>query len=281
MTQIYVTTLAALLECIGNFEREAKTWRGPMAEKRRAELSVLLRAACDACTELRLHSAEKQALRTIFRVVEGNCSYTEFGSLMGELKTRIHEDLADRVFFCVANGQKVERFFVRAPPDGTGATGQLMFRDIREVFDPAIVAAFPEARGDLAEAANCLLFALHSAAIFHLMRVVEVGVVRMARLAGIEDPKASWGAVLKRVEGYVLRTKYEELPPDARRHIAFLRDILPRMQAIQHAWRNPLSHVESDLTVPRGRVSEETAWEIMNAVNIFMRLLAAELPASG
>jgi hypothetical protein len=151
-------------------------------------------------------------------------------------------------------------------------------KHIDEIFDPVICTAFPEAIEDLQEAAYCLLFCRHSAAIFHLMRVIEAGVLRMARLAGIQDPKPSWGAILKRIETYALRTKHDDLLPETNQHIAFLREVLPRMQAIQHAWRNPISHVEQDLTVPHGRASGDTAGEIMGAVNMFMRLVALELP---
>jgi hypothetical protein len=37
--------------------------------------------------------------RMATRILQQNCTFAEFSQMLGELRTRIHEDLQDRVFF--------------------------------------------------------------------------------------------------------------------------------------------------------------------------------------
>jgi hypothetical protein len=117
----------------------------------------------------------------------------------------------------------------------------------------------------------------YTACVFHLMRIVECAVLRLAKLAEIKDPKPSWGAVLSKLDKYAFRTDYKDLPPAVQPHIGIIKKLLPAMHAIQHAWRNKVSHVEDKL-IPADVFNETTALEVMNAVQVFMRMLAEELP---
>jgi hypothetical protein len=280
MIQVYVVKIAALLEWMTEAEREAKLWqRAPPveAQQRSSELTLLLRTAGDHCRHLGLRSADKQVFRMARRVQDGNCTFVEFSALLAELKNRILEDLEDQVFFCEQDGRKTQRFFKRGQHENGGDRPVMIEKDVREIFDPAVSAAFPEAIDDLQEACYCLLFARHTAAIFHLMRVIEFGLSKLTRFACLEDPKPSWGSMLRRLETLGHKTRHEDLPPAVKPHIDLVRGVLPALHAIQHAWRNRVSHVQQDLKVPDGRADEQMAWEIMNAVNMFMRLLSREL----
>ena len=93
--------------------------------------------------------------------------------------------------------------------------------------------------------------------MFHLMRVVQVGVMELAVIAGLKDPSPSWGSVLQFIEKLVLLTKHEDVDIHVRPHRKLLENVLPQMQAIQRAWRNKFSHVgtkiiptESGITGP-------------------------------
>ena len=54
---------------------------------------------------------------------------------------------------------------------------------------------------ELDEAAKCLALGRSTAAVFHLMRAMEVGIRSVARCLGIPDPlkpaERNWGSILK------------------------------------------------------------------------------------
>jgi hypothetical protein len=89
--------------------------------------------------------------------------------------------------------------------------------------------------------------------------------------------KPSWGAVLSKLDKYAYRTEHKDLPVPLQPHIDLIKKLLPKMHAIQHAWRNKVSHVEDKL-IPTNAITDDMALEIFNAVQAFMRMLAAELP---
>jgi hypothetical protein len=156
----------------------------------------------------------------------------------------------------------------------------LVFKDLEEIFDQKVLERFPEISDDVFDAAQCFIHYSSTACVFHLMRIVEVGVLKVARLADIQDPKPSWGAILSKLERLTQRTQYQDLPPSIQPHIGLIRKLLPKLHAIQHAWRNKVSHVENKL-IPTDAINEEVATEVMSAVQAFMRMLASELPEDG
>ncbi len=232
------------------------------------------------CEVLELSSSRKQ-MRTIWAEIRKaqnkqpsvTMTWETFASLLQQLRERISEDLEDRVFYCVS-ANTVSKFYTRS----SDQRQELEFKPADELFDPVILTRFPACMDDIEKACKCLVLMLYTACIFHLMRIVEIGVREVARLSGIVDPKPSWGAVLQKVEKIVLRTRFCEVEQSIQPHIPVLTDLLPRMQAIQHAWRNKVSHVEDKLIPIEGRIDVEVASEIMTAVQAFMRKLATDLP---
>ncbi|MFZ0318563.1 MAG: hypothetical protein WAL56_05505 [Candidatus Sulfotelmatobacter sp.] len=206
---------------------------------------------------------------------KGQMPLTELSTMVAELRIRLGEDLQDRVFFCITDPIRIQRFFKQCPDELF--QDHLIFKDLNEVFDPEVLRRFPEATDDIAGACDCYLHYCATASVFHLMRVVEVGVLRLARLADIKDPKPSWGAILSKLDKYAYRTDHKDLPAPLQPHIDLIKKLLPKMHAIQHAWRNKVSHVEDKL-IPTNAITDEMALEIFNAVQAFMRMLSTELP---
>ena len=82
----------------------------------------------------------------------------------------------------------------------------------------------------------------------------------------------------KKIEKLSLRTEYADLPPLVQPHIHFLRDILPRLQAVQHPTRNKVLHIENKLIPVSAEVNEEICWETWTATRALMRKVAVDLP---
>ena len=279
MIQVYAHVLVKLLQELRALEIQASEWTMcPPTPEQIAMAYSLLKSAKQCCVSLELPSANKQADRIKKWIDTRTCPPSEFSTLMAELRTRMNEDFEEMVFFCVSDRTRIRRFFQQCA-DANGIEGRLEFKRAHDLFDPIVVARFPHTAFDIEEAARCAVNLRATACVFHLMRVVEVGILALARMVGIEDPKPSWGAILGKLDKYAYHTKYEELPAKVQPHRELIRELLPTMHAIQYAWRNKVDHVENKL-IPIETITEQESDEIMVAVHGFMRLLADKFPPS-
>lgn len=283
MFQIYAAAFVALTEKLLELEKEVGSWQhSGITQESYDRMNVIIYRTEEGCETLDLSSAKKLIARMRTESAGGKegITYEDFRYMVTELRTRIKEDLQDKVFLCVSERSKIERFFAITNEEEyvkPTQMGILVPRAAHQLFHKSIVERFEETSDDITEACRCFVADRFTASVFHLMRVVEYGLLEVARLAEIDDPKPSWGAILERLEKLANKTKFEDLPNGVRPHIALIRELLPRMHAIQHAWRNKMLHVENKF-IPTGSVTEEIANDIMNSVEIFMKMLAVDLP---
>jgi hypothetical protein len=77
-------------------------------------------------------------------------------------------------------------------------------RQSKPLFGDNFALKFPSAAFDLDEAGKCLAFERPTAAVFHLMRLMEIGLKATARCLGIPDPikarERNWGEILRKIE---------------------------------------------------------------------------------
>lgn len=133
--------------------------------------------------------------------------------------------------------------------------------------------AFPSTELDVEEAAKCLALNRFTAVVFHLMRVMEIGLRVLGETLNDPrlDPKTNptWARILQRCQE-------EQAKPLAQRSDewrsseAFYSGVSARLMAVKDAWRNPTMHVEITYT-------EETSMDVYNHVQAFMRHLATKL----
>lgn len=283
MFQIYASAFVTLTEKLVELEKETETWQQFGVTKESYDrMNLIIYKAEEGCETLDLVSAKKliARMRAESAADKTGMSSQQFKYMVAELRIRIKEDLQDKVFLCVNQRSKIERFFVvtneeeyMEPTD----MGILVPRYAHQLFHKSIVERMEEVSDDIVEACRCFVADRFTASVFHLMRIVEYGLLEVARLAGIEDHKPSWGAVLDKLERLANKTKHDELPDSVKPNIGLIRELLPRMHAIQHAWRNKMLHVENKL-IPTDGVTEEIADDVMRSVEIFMKTLVSKLP---
>lgn len=290
MFQVFVNAYVSLMAELQTLETEImEEWTFPppirpprevptMQQKQEKLAHTLLRAEAYSQGLSFLSTTRQIArIRNRFNQEPRMVPHSELSVMIAELRVRISEDLQDRVFFAITDPIRIQKFFKRSTEEGTN--GYLIWKELDEIFDPKVVERFPQTYDDLSQACECIVHSLPTACVFHLMRVVEIGVLKVARLADIQDPKPSWGSILNRLDKLAHRTEYKDLPPCVQPHIELVKKLLPKLHAIQHAWRNKVSHVEDKL-IPTDSISGDDALEIMTAVQAFMRMLAAELPSA-
>ena len=235
--QVYAHVFVKLLDELRTLEEEAhKLDALPDGHPRIDYVEKVMRYIVGYCDALELSSARKQLrhMAQLWTRTNPPVSVQESISDIGQLRRRIDEDLEDRVFFCVQDTAAVRACF-KPEYNAEAKMFLLVSKHAHELFDANVVRRFPMASEDIEEAARCHLLARYTASVFHLMRVVEFGLLSVAELAEIKDPKPSWGAVLKKLEKYAFRMEFKDLPASVQPHIGLIKDLIPRMQAIQHA----------------------------------------------
>jgi len=151
-----------------------------------------------------------------------------------------------------------------------------------EPKDPLFGAEFntkyaSRGRFEVDEAAKCIAFGRPTAAVFHLMRVLEVGIRSIARCLNIPDPikpaERNWGKMLDAIKQSIAAkwpTAADRMSDDA---IVF-EGLLASLDAIKNPWRNSTMHVENKYT-------DDEAEHIFVAIKGFMKKLASRMDEEG
>jgi hypothetical protein len=165
--------------------------------------------------------------------------------------------------------------FLRVAPATRG------YLDNDALFGDVVKRSFPQAAEDLKEAGNCLAADCNTAAVFHLMRVVEWGLRDFCGRLGFRrvviDKKknkyapveyAQWDKILGQVQGRVDH-KVEHIRNRRKKQQAqeFYYPILQDIRAIKDAWRNHVMHT-------RRQYSDEDALAVLSHVKRLMVALS-------
>lgn len=176
-------------------------------------------------------------------------SVNELEACLKELKNRFEDEQARIQFY------RLEEAYARYYGD-------------RALFGEEVAARFPAAGDDVEDAGNCLALGQGTAAVYHLMRVMEHGLRAVSNMLGI--PYApSWESHLKQIEANI-KADHKGKAPEWKRDEAFFKELLGDLAAIRIAWRNPTMHIGR-------RYSQEEAEQVYHAVRLFMRRVAAKL----
>ncbi|WP_406872830.1 hypothetical protein WHT83_02125 [Aminobacter sp. P9b] len=145
-----------------------------------------------------------------------------------------------------------------------------LFSDANQLVGWDILAIFPDAARELEESAKCLALQRPTASVFHSMRILEIGIQKIAEILDIPNPikpaDRNWGIILSKI-----KEKIDNLFPSKRRlpnsDGAAFETLYASLDAVKNPWRNNTMHVESFYT-------DAEAQHILNCVVFFMRTLA-------
>ena len=148
------------------------------------------------------------------------------------------------------------------------------FFEQEKLFGETVHAAFPETRQDIKDAGNCFAADLNTAAVFHLMRVAEIGLRKLAKPLKIklscQIEFATWGNVMTAIDNELQKIKSTPRTKARDKKLQHYSQLLLDIRAFQHLWRDPVSHL-------RGRYDELQARSAFNHVRDFMQKLAEDL----
>jgi hypothetical protein len=140
-------------------------------------------------------------------------------------------------------------------------------------FGETVATAFPTATSDIHEAANCLALARGTAAVFHLMRVLNVGLAVLCKEFGVTLSHTNWGTAIPELESKIRDMhrdpKWKALP-DCKEQQQYFSQAASHFGILKDAWRNYTMHEPVVYT-------EERAELIFANTKAFMQTLSERL----
>jgi len=126
-----------------------------------------------------------------------------------------------------------------------------------KLFGENVDLAFPDARDDIRQAGNCIAIELSTAAVFHLMRVAEYGLRRLAKQLRVQLTHsgkahpiefAEWEKVITGCKNKI--TAARALNPGSKRQAQLERysDAADHCMFMKDIWRNTVSHARKQYT---------------------------------
>jgi hypothetical protein len=145
------------------------------------------------------------------------------------------------------------------------------FEQTNPLFGPQVEANFPSAAFDTSEAGKCYALYRSTACVFHLMRVLEIGLAVLAKEFHVPSGHTNWHNIIEGVEKAIREIPNDPArPPDWKHRQEFFSQIASHFMVIKDAWRNYTAHA-------RGKYTEDEAQTLLINVRGFMQKLATRL----
>ena len=145
-------------------------------------------------------------------------------------------------------------------------------------FGEVVATNLPGAAYDIDEAGKCLALSRNTAAVFHLMRVVEAAIKAVSACLDIPDPvkeaDRNWAAFMRKIKIAMEHRDKGNPTPWKPGDKVFFESAYAHLDAVRAAWRNPTMHVESKYT-------NEEADGIYHCVCAFTKQMASRMNELG
>jgi hypothetical protein len=147
------------------------------------------------------------------------------------------------------------------------------------IFGNVVNSKFPTTGAfEIDEAAKCLALGRATACVFHLMRVIEVGLdaIRLSLgLPQLQQTARNWGSILNQIKQE--KEKRDKTTPSGWIDVndsSLYAEIYISLDAVKNVWRNTTMHVENKYT-------PEEAEHIFNAVHGLMTKISSRVDEQG
>ncbi len=243
MLNFYAGDFMHLMQVLFESEMEVGRTSGPLPSAMIETNKTAAEVIRDRATELHLPITKGAAT-----YIEVSKTSQELSAAFLTVKRTMHQELLNRVF--VEPEPRYKQYY-----EQTLLLGR------------CVLDGFPSANDDIYEAGMCLALERATACVMHLNRVLECGLLALARALGVEQ-QTDWGAYLRKIE----RTLDERTKAAGKRSEdeQFYAEAAANFDRLRRAWRNPTMH-------PDKTYSQDRAEEILLAVKSFMSHLATRI----
>ncbi len=199
-------------------------------------------------------TSSERMVQRLLKAVASPITFVELNRQFDELVRRVEDEAGSTLFLYL---QPNKTHYYEDPLGGWSET----------------IARFPSIIFDVEEAAKCIALSRNTAAVFHLMRIMEIGLFSLATKLEVPgfNPRTnpSWDSVLKKCHAE-MSLRREQRSQTWLEHARFFEEATATLEAAKLAWRNPTMHVE-------GVYDEERTADVWLAVRAFMRHLSTKL----
>src|SRR5579864_2451812 len=137
------------------------------------------------CEVIGLRQTAKHVSRIHSELLKRKTKLSEFQKMIPEIRFRIKDEMEDKLFMYIPS-PRAERY------------------DLIEPFGTGVAGNFPSCSYDAKEAGSCFAGARFTACVFHLMRVLEIGLLAFARLfPAVPTDKENWQQIIEKIESEI------------------------------------------------------------------------------
>jgi hypothetical protein len=115
------------------------------------------------------------------------------------------------------------------------------FCDPKWLTDTVLFKKYPDTIDEFQRAGRCFAYGENTACIFHLMRVTEFYLIKVATSLSVSFNPINWGAIGQHITKE-MEKKYQDKTIDWRQSEPLYAEILTDIQALSRAHRNPALH---------------------------------------
>jgi hypothetical protein len=145
------------------------------------------------------------------------------------------------------------------------------------LFGPDVDLKFPQTASDIEESGSCLSLGRSTACVFHLMRVMEVGLRALHECLGLPDPTGAdrnWGRMLDAMKKEMEKRAQNGNAGWKKGDKQLFVELHGSLDAVRSAWRNQTMHIER-------RYDDEEAEHAFLMVKQFTKKLASRCDENG
>lgn len=224
-----------------------------LKDKVRSILRERLEDLIKVCTDVELNYSLMHLQRMEEALSEPEYTIGQCALSIRELQRRIDDEMSSILLMLIPQN-RIEYY------EGSNLFGQ-------EVSDK-----FPSAVIDIEEAGKCFATGRYTACVFHLMRVMEIGVKFLG--TKMQIPLASekeWGKILDGINGKmkIMTSGFGKLTARKKAKRDKYSAVVAHLTHVKDAWRNRVMH-------PKDSYTDEQAEEVFRFVKVYMNYLAKE-----
>jgi hypothetical protein len=243
---------------LGKIPLPGNFFKGPLDSELTNRAVEWIKSVEGVCSRLGLAVSVELSREIPEKMASGRIeSYQSLQTALEHLREIIEKELRTKTFFHVTPERM--RFW---PTD-----------DDPYPFGITVAVAFPSALFDSREAGICIALARSTAGVFHLMRVLELGLSSLGSIFGVSLAHTNWAPAIEKIESEIRdmhKVAQWKTMPDCKEQQEFYAQAASHFGVLKDAWRNYTAHA-------RGKFTEEEAALVFDNVKAFMQKLATRL----
>jgi len=145
------------------------------------------------------------------------------------------------------------------------------YKPQKPLFGEKVSEQFPGCQYDISEAGACYALGRTTGCVFHLMRVLEIGLQVFAARFNVPADHTNWHNIIEGIEKAIRNMGSDpNRPSDWKDQQEFFSQAASSFMVMKDAWRNYTAHA-------RGKYTEDEAEALFRTVRSFMQRLGTRL----